>query len=114
MDDCAKGQSVKNRTSELVKSGFSTRHYNLSVIVITQQLTSIAKPFRQNISKIVTFHNLNKKDMTTIIDDYLATYDRTAEGKKELDKVLKTLKRKKYSNLEIYLIYPFNYKINDR
>ena len=52
--------------------------------------------------------------MTTIIDDYLATYDRTAEGKKELDKVLKTLKRKKYSNLEIYLIYPFNYKINDR
>ena len=54
-------KNVKNRTSELVKLGFSARHYNLSIVVITQQLTSIAKPFRENISKLVTFYNPNKK-----------------------------------------------------
>ena len=46
LDDCAAGQNAKDRTSELVNLGFSARHRNISVFVITQQLTSIAKPFR--------------------------------------------------------------------
>ena len=69
-------KNVKDRTSELVKLRFSARHYNLSVVVITQQLTSIAKPFRENISKLVTFYNPNKKDITTIIQEYLDVNDR--------------------------------------
>ena len=108
LDDCASGQSVKNRTSELVKLGFSARHYNLSVVVITQQLASIAKPFRENISKLVTFYNPNKKDMTTIIQEYLDVDDR-----KELTKIFEILKTKKYSCLEISLVFPFGYKINE-
>ena len=108
LDDCASGKNVKKRTSELVKLGFSARHFNLSVVVITQQLTSIAKPFRENISKLVTFYNPNRKDMKTIIEEYLDVND-----KNELEKILKTLKTKKYSNLEISLIFPFVYKINE-
>ena len=108
LDDCASGKSVKNRTSELVKLGFSARHFNLSVVVITQQLTSIAKPFRENISKLVTFYNPNKKDMKTIIEEYLDVDD-----KEELQKILKTLREKKYSNVEINLIFPFGYIINE-
>ena len=71
LDDCASGKCVKNRTSELVKLAFSVRHFNLSTIVITQQLTSIAKPYRENISKLVTLYNPNKKDMNEIIEEYL-------------------------------------------
>ena len=108
LDDCASGKNVKNRTSELVKLGFSARHFNLSVVVITQQLTSIAKPFRENISKLVTFYNPNKKDMKTIIEEYLDVRNRN-----ELEKILQTLKNKCYSNLEINLIYPFGYIINE-
>ena len=55
LDDCAASKDVKNRTSELVKLGFSGRHIRLSTIVVRQQLTSIAKPYRMNISKLVTF-----------------------------------------------------------
>ena len=55
LDDCAASKDVKNRTSELVKLAFHGRHIGLSTIVITQQLTSIAKPYRMNISKLVTF-----------------------------------------------------------
>ena len=114
MDDCASGKSVKNRTSELVKLGFSARHYNLSVVVITQQLTSIAKPFRENISKLVTFYNPNKKDMATIIQEYLDLRSTSGVGDhKELNKILETLKTKKYSRLEINFIFPFGYKINE-
>ena len=108
LDDCASGKCVKRRTSELVKLGFSARHFNLSVVVVTQQLTSIAKPFRENISKLVTFYNPNKKDMNTIIDEYLGF-----TSKEEMRKILHTLKNKKYSSLEINLVFPFDYKINE-
>ena len=107
LDDCASGKSVKNRTSELVKLGFSACHYGLSVVVITQQLTSIAKPFRENISKLITFYNPNKKDMKTIMEEYLGNIT-----KEEEEKILDILKTKQYSNLEISLCFPFGYKIN--
>ena len=108
LDDVASGKDVKNRTSELVKLGFSARHYNLSVIVITQQLTSIAKPFRENISKLVTFYNPNKKDMKTILEEYSGV-----NGRNELEKIMHKLKNKRYSNLEISLIFPYDTIINE-
>ena len=94
LDDVASGKDVKNRCSELVKLGFSARHYNLSVVVITQQLTSIAKPFRENVSKLVTFYNPNKKDMKTILEEYSGVNSRN-----ELQKIMTKLKNKRYSNL---------------
>jgi hypothetical protein len=47
VDDCASSQAVKSRVSELIRLAFSARHYGLSVIVLTQQLTrwSVAKHF---------------------------------------------------------------------
>jgi hypothetical protein len=44
---------------------------SISTIVITQQMTSITKPYRQNISKLVTFYNPNRQDMKIILDEYL-------------------------------------------
>ena len=61
LDDCAATQVVKNCVSELVKLAFSARQYGFSTIVLTQQMTSIAKPYRENISKLVTFYNPSKK-----------------------------------------------------
>ena len=105
LDDCASGKCVKNRTSELVKLAFSARHFNLSTIVITQQLTSITKPYRKNISKLVTY-NPNQKDMNEIIEEYLDVSD-----KKEINEIKNILKTKKYSKLEINLKYPYRYRI---
>lgn len=66
LHDCASAQDVKKRTSKHVKLAFSAHHYNLSTTVITQQLTSIAKPYHENISKLVTFYNPNWNDMKRI------------------------------------------------
>ena len=43
LDDCASSKDVKNRTGELVKLAFSARHVGISVWVMAQQLSSIAK-----------------------------------------------------------------------
>lgn len=62
LDDCASSESTKKRTSELVKLAFFGRHRGFSTIVISQQLTSVAKPYREQISKIVSFFNADAED----------------------------------------------------
>ena len=106
LDDCASGKSVKSKTSELIKLGFSVRHYGFSTIVITQHLTSIAKAYGENISKLVSFYNPNKKDMQEIFDDYLGSISKDEEVN-----IKNTLKNLKYSRLEISLVYPYNHTI---
>ena len=101
MDDCAGSQFVKNRTSELVNLAF---HARLSTIVITQQLTSIAKPYRENISKLVTFYNPSAKDMKALFDEYMA--DVETQDKSE---IVKSLKNNDYARLEILLRRPYGH-----
>ena len=72
LDDCAASKDVKNRTSQLVKLGFQGRHIGLSAIVITQQLTSIAKPCRMNISKLVMFYDACRDDTKYMFNNYLS------------------------------------------
>ena len=71
LDDCAYSYDVNKRVSKLVKLGFGARHYGLSKTVITQQLTSICKSYRGNISKLSTFYIPNRNYMKIITDDYM-------------------------------------------
>ncbi len=100
LDDCASTQAVKNHVSELVSLGMHARHFDLSTIVITQQFTSIVKPFRENISKLVIFYNPSKKDMQTIMDEFLNV------EKDEIKNITQKLKNNKYARLEISLRHP--------
>ena len=105
LDDCASSKDVKNRTSELVKLGFSGRHIGISTIVITQQLTSIAKPYRMNISKLVTFYNACKDDMKYIFNNYLNI------EKDEEKRIMDTLKNNDYARLEILTTRPYTHQV---
>ena len=40
VDDCAESREIKKQSSELTELAFGGRHEGLSVIVLTQQLTS--------------------------------------------------------------------------
>ena len=96
LDDCAASQSVKKRTSELVKLAFHGRHMGLSTIVITQQLTSIAKPYREQMSKIVSFYNPDAEDEQVLFRKYMAKA-------KDKDEIMEKLEKIKYARLEIRL-----------
>ena len=106
VDDCACSQAVKQRVSELVKLAFSARHYGLSVVVLTQQLSSIAKPFRENISRLFTFYNPSRKDMKVITDDYLS-----GVPQESINEITKILRSEKYTALDILLKHPYTYTI---
>ena len=104
LDDCAASQSVKKRTSELVKLAFHGKHMGLSTIVITQQLTSIAKPYREQMSKIVSFYNPDAEDEQVLFMKYMAKA-------KDKDEIMEKLEKIKYARLEITLRVPRHHKV---
>ena len=108
LDDCAASKDVKKKTNELVNLAFSARHKGISVWVLTQQLTSIAKVFRENIACLVLFYSPSAKDMKIIFEDYAG--DLTKDEKKRF---LRELKEVKYSHLDFSLRHPFEIKMHD-
>ena len=106
LDDCAASKDVKGRTGELVKLGFSARHSGISVWVITQQLSSIAKPFRENVAAIVLFYTPSAKTTKAIFEEYAGELSH-----EELKKMLAKLKERRFAHLIFSLRHPFEIKL---
>ena len=102
LDDCAASKDIKGRTSQLVNLGFSARHDGISVWVLTQQITSIAKPFRENVAAIVLFYTSSGKTTKAIFEDHAGeiTHD-------EYKELIAWLKQRKFSHLVFSLRYPY-------
>ena len=107
LDDCAASKDVKGRTSQLVNLGFSARHVGISVWVLTQQITSIAKPYRDNIAAIVLFYTPSSKTPKAIFEDYAG--ELTHEEYKQL---IAKLKGRKFSHLTFSLRHPYGIEYN--
>jgi len=106
LDDCAASKDVKGWTGELVKIGFSARHSGISVWVLTQQLSSIAKPFRENVAAIVLFYTPSAKTTKAIFEEYAG--ELTHE---EFRQMIARLKERKFTHLIISLRHPFEIKL---
>ena len=61
LDDCAAFKDVKGRSGQLVNLGFSARHIDISVWVLTQKITSITPSFRENVAAIILFYTPSAK-----------------------------------------------------
>lgn len=78
----------------------------ISVWVLTQQITSIAKPFRENVVTIVLFYTASSKTTKAFYEDYARKL--TPEEYKEL---FAPLKKHKFSHLEFSLQHPHGIKL---
>ena len=88
LDDCAVSRDLKNRTNKFINLAFSGRYAGLSVWVLTQQLTSIAKTFRDNVACVVAFHNPSQIGMKSLFDEFGGDLD--SQTRKNLTKNLKS------------------------
>lgn len=100
LDDCTASKVGKSRTGQLGSLRFSARHAGISVWLLTQQITSIAKPFHENVA-IFLFYTPLGKTMKAIFKDYAG--ELSPEQYKELMAALK----KKCSFLDFPLHHPF-------
>ena len=105
LDDCASSRDMKSRTDELTKLGFSARHDKLSIWILTQQYTSISKPFRENIGMLILFYTPSKNDIKNIIEDYGMELT-----KEEIVEYITRLKSEPFSKLIFRLRHPYNIK----
>ena len=104
LDDCAVTKELKKRSNEFIKLAFSGRHEGLSVWVLTQQLTSISKPFRDNIACIIAFHNPSQVGSKTMFEDHCNGIPPEARGV-----ITNELKTNEYSRLCISQRHPFDW-----
>ena len=68
LDDCTSSKDVKGCTGKLVNLGFSAWHISISILVMTQQLSSITKPFWENLAGIVLFYTPSAKTTKVIFE----------------------------------------------
>ena len=90
----------------LVKLGFSARHSGISVWVLTQQLSSIAKPFRENMTAIVLFYTPSAKTTKAIFEEYA---DELSHN--ELRQMIAQLKGRKFAHLIFSVCHPFEIQL---
>ena len=105
LDDCAHSKDIKGKTNHLVELAFTGRHIGIGVVVLTQQLTSISKAYRDNITRLVTFYSVSRKDTKCLFDEYLNV------TKTEFDKLQQELKSKKWSKLVVNRKYPYDFNV---
>ena len=103
LDDWAASKDVKGRIGELVKLRFSARHAGISVWVLTQQLSSIVKPFRENVAAIVLFYTPSAKSTKAIFEEYAGELSHD-----ELKQMISRLKERKFAHLIFSLRFPFS------
>ena len=103
LDDCAASKDVKGRTGELVNLGFSARHAGISEWVLTLQLSSIAKPFRENVAAIVLFYTPSANTTKTIFEEYAGELSRD-----ELKQMISSLKERDFGHVIFSLRRPFS------
>ena len=102
LDDCAVSKELKKRSNKFIDLAFSGRHHGISVWVLTQQLTSIAKPFRDNVGCVVAFHNPSQVGTKMMFDDFGGDLDLDTRKK-----FIELLQKEKYSRLCFSLRHPF-------
>ena len=103
LDDCAVSKDLKRRRNQFIDLAFSGRHKGISVWVLTQQLTSIAKPFGDNVALVVAFHSPSGVSTKTLFDDFGGGL-----GEETRRECLQLLKEEKYSTTVLLLRYPYN------
>ena len=90
LDDCAVSKDLKNRTNKFINLAFSGR------------LTSISKPFRENVACVVSFYNPSETAMKMLFEEYGGALD--VNKRKRYKKLLET---EKYARLCFSLRHPF-------
>lgn len=103
LDDCAVSKDLEQRSNKFIDLAFSGRYHELSVWVLTQQLTSISKAFRDNVGCVIAFHSPSQISTKILFEDFGGDLD-TETRKKFIEK----LKSNKYSLICFCLRHPFN------
>lgn len=104
-DDCISFQKFM-RSDQLLQFAIMSRHYNISIFLLSQAYHSVPKPIRMNMSALVYFKGSNK-EQEIIYEDYCPP----RYNKKQFLEKINDATEKPYSFLYIDLHIPLHGKI---
>ena len=106
LDDFTASKDVKGWTGEFVKLRFSARHKGISLWVLNQQPSSIAKAVQENVEAIVLFYPLSAKTMKAIFEEYAGELIQD-----DLKQLITRLKERTFSHLVQSLRFSFEIEL---
>jgi len=106
VDDCAASKDVKGATGELVNLAYCARPIGISVWVVTQKYTVIAKDFRQNSAALVLFYTPDYDTMKEVLRCWTGEISHD-----EYKGLTSKLKERKFSHLVFSSRHPFGVKL---
>ena len=101
IDDLASPKEIKKQASEVTKLAMQGRHQGLSLIILAQQHTSIAKSYREQISWIVAFSFTDEEDAQVFAKKNLKRL-----GEEKVEQVFNFLDKDKYAYVLVQLRHP--------
>ena len=104
LDDIVCAEDFTKRTSEITKLAFSGRHEGISVVLVTQDFSTVPKRVRENMTKFIFFYNANKKQMENIFEKYLGY-----ETKETKEKIVNFLRKNKHGYLFVNNESPYDF-----
>jgi hypothetical protein len=78
LDDCAYTELLKPHGSSLSREILRLRHYNVSIIMLTQLYKCVPPSIRVNITDFITFRSDNQAEIKKMSDE-IANFDKTYE-----------------------------------
>ena len=109
----AASKDEQKRSGKLGTFRFWAPHSDISMWVLTKQLSSIAKPFRDNVATLVLFYTPSAKITKAIFEEYACELSQD-----EFKQLIARLKELKFTHLVLFLRFPmgiqFFFELKDR
>lgn len=87
MDDCISDAKIWRKSKELAEIFFNGRHYNISLIIVSQDIVAIPPAFRANIDIVILFNSSIQEELKKLFQHYAGEFSNLQEFKDTLNTI---------------------------
>lgn len=87
MDDCISDAKIWKKSKDLAEIFYNGRHYNISLIIVSQDIVAIPPSFRANIDIVMLFNSSIQEELKKLFQHYAGEFSNLQEFKDTLNMV---------------------------
>lgn len=87
MDDCISDSKLWRKSKDLAEIFYNGRHYNITLIIVSQDIVAIPPSFRSNIDIVMLFNTSIQEELKKLYQHYAGEFSNLQEFKDTLNAV---------------------------
>lgn len=87
MDDCISDSKIWRKSKDLAEIFYNGRHYNITLIIVSQDIVAIPPSFRSNIDIVMLFNTSIQEELKKLYQHYAGEFSNLQEFKDTLNTV---------------------------